>query len=66
MTEETYQAIRRANDEDRAEQVGLSGNAKIFLDPDSGHNIQLEDPRVVAQAVAEVVAAVMAKSRLTH
>jgi len=66
MTEESYKDIRLAIDRDRVEAAHLSGNSKFILDPNSGHNIQLDDPKLVAQAVEEVAAAVTAGARLTR
>jgi pimeloyl-ACP methyl ester carboxylesterase len=64
MTEDTYKDIRRAIDQNRVEAAQLSRNSKFLVDPDSGHTIQIEDPKLVAQAVEEVVAAVKGNTRL--
>ena len=66
MTEETYKDIRRANDEHHVEASHLSRNSKFVLDPNSGHNIQLDDPKAVADAVDEVVGAVKNHTKLDH
>jgi pimeloyl-ACP methyl ester carboxylesterase len=66
MTEETYRDIRRVIDEDRAEAVHLSKNAKFLVDAGSGHDIQLDDPKAVASAVAEVVEAVKHHTSLAN
>lgn len=65
MTEDSYRDIRRAIDEDRLNAARLSRNSKFVLDPNSGHNIQLADPAIVARAVEEVVAAVTYHKELT-
>ena len=57
MTEDSYRNIRRAIDQDRVDAAHLSRNSKFVLDVNSGHNIQLDDPQAVAEAVTEVVAA---------
>jgi pimeloyl-ACP methyl ester carboxylesterase len=66
MTEDTYEDIRRATNEDRAGAPHLSRNSKFILDPDSGHNLQIDNPKLVAQAVEEVVAAVTGNTKLTR
>ncbi len=64
MTEEAYRDIRQAIDEDRVEAAHLSRNSKFVLDPNSGHNIQLDDPKAVADAVEHVVVAVKNRGKL--
>jgi len=66
MTEEAYSDIRRAIDEDRVEAAHLSRNPRFVLDSNSGHNIQLDDPKAVADAVEQVVAAVKNRTKLDH
>jgi pimeloyl-ACP methyl ester carboxylesterase len=66
MTEEAYKDIRRATDDDRVAAARLSRNSKFILDPDGGHNLQIDDPKLVARAIEEVVAAVKGKSRLVR
>lgn len=58
MTEDTYKDIRREIDQDRIEATHLSRNSKFVLDANSGHNIQLEDPKAVVLAIRQVVAAI--------
>ena len=64
MTEEAYKDVRRDADQSRAKAANLSRNSKFLVDPDSGHNIQIEDPKLVARAVEEVVAAVKTNTML--
>jgi pimeloyl-ACP methyl ester carboxylesterase len=64
MTENSYKDIRRAINQDRLDAAHLSLNSKFFLDIDSGHDIQKDDPRAVAQAVDEVMAAVKNHTKL--
>ena len=66
MTEDAYRNIRQAIDENRVDAAHLSRNSKFVLDANSGHNIQLDDPKTVADAVMEVVAAVKNHARLDH
>jgi pimeloyl-ACP methyl ester carboxylesterase len=65
-TEGTYKDIRRANDQVRAEAAHMSRNSKFLVDPDSGHNIQIDDPKAVAEAVQEVVVAVNNHTKLAR
>jgi len=64
MTEDSYRDIRRAIDQDRVDAAHLSRNSKFVLDVNSGHNIQLDDPQAVAEAVTEVVEAVKSHTKL--
>jgi pimeloyl-ACP methyl ester carboxylesterase len=64
MTEDSYKDIKRANNQVRADAAHLSRNSKFVVDPNSGHNIQIDDPRAVAEAVEEVVAAVKNHAKL--
>jgi pimeloyl-ACP methyl ester carboxylesterase len=64
MSEEAYRDIRRAIDNDRREAAHLSHNSKFLLDANSGHDIQIDDPKAVAEAVEEVVVAVKNHTRL--
>jgi pimeloyl-ACP methyl ester carboxylesterase len=66
ITEDTYKNIRRSSDQDRVQAANLSRNSKFLRDPDSGHNIQIENPKLVARAIEEVVAAVKRNTRLTR
>lgn len=58
VTENSYKDIKQANDLDRAEAAHLSRNSKFILDVNSGHDIQIDDPKAVEEAVEEVVVAV--------
>jgi pimeloyl-ACP methyl ester carboxylesterase len=58
MTEDSYKDIRRAIDRDRADAANLSRNSRFVLDVNSRHDIQIDDPKAVADAVEEVVSAV--------
>ena len=64
MTEDSYKDIRRAIDQDHADQADLSRNSKFVLDKSSGHDIQIDDPAAVAKAIDEVIAAVNNHTKL--
>lgn len=66
MTEDAYKDIRRAIDQDRINAAHLSRNSKFVLDANSGHNIQLEDPKAVALAVEQVIAAIKDRKKLAQ
>jgi pimeloyl-ACP methyl ester carboxylesterase len=65
MSEDAYKDIRRSIDKDRLDTARLSRNSKFVLDANSGHDIQIGDPKAVAEAVQEVVAAVKNHAKLT-
>ena len=64
MTEDEYKEIRRAIDQDRLEQAHLSRDSKFMLDANSGHDIQIDDPKAVAEVVERVVTAVKNHTKL--
>jgi pimeloyl-ACP methyl ester carboxylesterase len=66
MTEDSYRDLRREKDQERLETARLSRNSKFILDPGSGHDIQIDNPELVARAVEEVVIAVTRKTKLAH
>ncbi|MFZ0061184.1 MAG: alpha/beta hydrolase [Pyrinomonadaceae bacterium] len=58
---------KRINEEKRQQKVGLanlSRNSKLIVAESSGHHIQLDEPRVVADAIHLVVDAVRRRSKL--
>lgn len=58
---------KRVNDEKRQQKLALtnlSRDAKVFIAPNSGHHIQLDEPGVVTSAVRQVVDAVRRHTRL--
>ena len=58
---------KRINEEKRQQKVGLanlSRNSKLIVAESSGHHIQLDEPRVVADAIRLVVDAVRRRSKL--
>jgi pimeloyl-ACP methyl ester carboxylesterase len=46
------------------ELAHLSTNAKLIVDKNSGHNIHLEDPAIVIQAIEDVLLACKAHTKL--
>jgi pimeloyl-ACP methyl ester carboxylesterase len=57
--------LRREKDAQRAELARLSRNARLVVDPASGHGIPVENPRLVARAIEDVVEAARTGRRLT-
>jgi pimeloyl-ACP methyl ester carboxylesterase len=64
MTEESYRELRREKDQERVDAARFSRNSKFILDPESGHNIESDNPKLVARAIEEVVEAVVGKAKL--
>jgi len=53
-------------DGQRIDLSRLSSNSKFVLDPSSGHNIQNDNPQLVARAIEEVLAALSKGGRLVQ
>ncbi len=64
--EDFYKDIRRSRDEELVEMARLSRNSKFIIDPDSSHNIELDNPQLVAQSVEAVIIAIKGHTRLTR
>ncbi len=64
MTEDTYRELRRTRDEEVMLQARLSRNSKFLRDPDGSHNLHIDDPRLVARAIEEVIEAVTNHTKL--
>ena len=64
MTEDTYRDLRRTRDEQVMALARLSRNSKFLRDPDSGHNLQVDNPQLVARAIGEVTEAIAKHSKL--
>lgn len=58
MSEEDYKDLRARKNEQAKDLAGLSKNAKFVLDASSRHNMQADNPALVARSVEEVLAAV--------
>jgi pimeloyl-ACP methyl ester carboxylesterase len=63
-SEEIWAQIRVEKDGQRIDLSRLSSNSKFVLDPSSGHNIQNDNPQLVARAIEEVLAALSKDGRL--
>lgn len=60
---------KRISDEKRQQKIGfadLSRNSKVVVAESSGHHIQLDEPRVVTDAIRMVVDAVRRRSKLAR
>src|SRR5262245_24116487 len=65
-SEEVWKKLREEKEEQVKGQAQLSRNSKFVRDPASGHNIQADNPKLVAQAIEEVLEAVQRKTKLAH
>ena len=55
--DELWAQIRVEKDGQRIDLSRLSSNSKFVLDPSSGHNIQADNPQLVARSIEEILAA---------
>lgn len=55
MSAEEWLAMRTARDAQVKELSKLSSNSKFILDPPSGHNVERDNPKLVANAIEELV-----------
>jgi pimeloyl-ACP methyl ester carboxylesterase len=60
----TPEEIAREKAAEMEEQSRISGNSKLVRDPASGHHIHVENPKLVAGAIEEVVTAVIEGTKL--
>jgi len=56
--------LRKLKDEQQQELARLSRNSRFTVDPTSAHNMQDDDPALVARAIEDVVRAASTKGRL--
>ena len=63
-SDEQWKALSQEKAEQWEDQARLSRNSKILRDPSSGHDIHVENPRLVARAIEEVVDAASKGLRL--
>jgi len=56
-SDELWAQLRVEKDGQRIDLSRLSSNSKFVLDPSSGHNIQNDNPQLVARSIEEVLAA---------
>jgi pimeloyl-ACP methyl ester carboxylesterase len=61
---DTWAALEREKSDEKADRARLSRNARLVRDPSSGHNIHVENPRIVAGAIEDVVTAAANGTRL--
>ena len=59
-----WKGLRQQRDEQVLDLARLSRNAKFVLDSLSGHNIQNDNPQIVARAIEEVLEAVLKGARV--
>lgn len=65
MSEADWTPLREERETLLRELTTLSRHAKFVRDPASGHNMQADNPALVAGAIEEVVRAAAARTRLT-
>lgn len=53
--DEQWKQLRAERDEQVRSLTVLSGNSKFILDPKSSHNVQNDDPAIVAQAIKMII-----------
>jgi pimeloyl-ACP methyl ester carboxylesterase len=63
--DDLWRELRVEKDDQAMGLVLLSTNSKIIRDPSSGHQIQTDNPALVARAITQVVEAVVKKTLLT-
>jgi pimeloyl-ACP methyl ester carboxylesterase len=56
--DDMWENIRREKEEQVRDQARLSRNSKFVNDPSSGHNLHIENPPLVAQAIHDVLDAI--------
>ena len=61
---ELWKELREERDAQVRELAGLSRNSKFVLDASSGHNIQSDNPQLVADSIEEVLKGISKRSRL--
>jgi len=62
--DEQWAGLRKERDKHIQDLSILSGNSKFILDPASSHQIQNDNPAIVATAVKMVIHSIISKSRL--
>jgi pimeloyl-ACP methyl ester carboxylesterase len=65
-SDELWSQLRVEKDGQRIDLARLSRNSKFILDPSSRHEIQIDNPQLVARAIDEVLEAVSKGNRLTQ
>jgi pimeloyl-ACP methyl ester carboxylesterase len=62
--DDQWKKLRSERDKQVQDLTILSGNSKFILDPKSSHQIQYDDPEIVAKAIQLILNSIVAKSRL--
>jgi pimeloyl-ACP methyl ester carboxylesterase len=55
----TPEDVAREKAEEIEDQPRISRNSKLVRDPSSGHHIHVDNPKLVADAIGEVISAAM-------
>jgi pimeloyl-ACP methyl ester carboxylesterase len=63
-SEDLWTQIRTEKDGQKIDLSRLSSNSKFILDPASGHNIESDDPQLVARSIEEVINSVESGTHL--
>lgn len=63
---EQWLAMRNERDAQVKELSKLSGNSKLILDPASGHNVEHDDPKLVAKTIQDLVNEISLSRRPTQ
>jgi len=63
---EFWKELKDERDAQVRDLAGLSRNSKFVLDPSSSHNIQTDNPQLVADSIEEVLKALFTRSRLAN
>ena len=58
--------LRESHDRLQADLVSLSTNSKQIIAKNAGHHIQLDDPELVTDAIAQLVNAIRQSTRRTN
>jgi len=61
--EEQWKVLRAERDKQVQDQTALSGNSKFILDPTSRHDIQNDNPAIVAQSIQMIIGYFSLKTR---
>lgn len=62
--DDLWKELKQEKDEQIRDLGTLSGNSKVIFDPSSGHALHADNPRLVAQAIREVLEALVNKTQL--
>jgi pimeloyl-ACP methyl ester carboxylesterase len=63
-SDDLWRELRVEKDDQALGLVLLSANSKVIRDPSSGHQIQTDNPALVARAITDVIEAVVKNTRL--